>query len=236
MELEATELARDEAIIEHIRLYGLSTRHVIHRLFFGTRHSNAVTKVLLRLREENLLIAYPLFDKQLYFVLRRSLDRGNADASRPYGVQKLASVYGVFAFCCIGETTHNLLSPEQWTAFKELRSITPRFPYCPFYLDNSDGVVRLHTIQVNHNAHPKYLFYTMRRRIHEWAHRGGFTDLVHDNLFGVTLVTANARKQQTIEAYYAKRPLKGIPLRIAVVPSLRHVLARKEEFGGTKPT
>lgn len=60
---------RDFSILEHIMRYRVSTRDILHRLFFSDSEPNAVTKVTSRLVETNYLARYPLVTTQSYYTL-----------------------------------------------------------------------------------------------------------------------------------------------------------------------
>jgi hypothetical protein len=82
---------RDHDIFDHVRRYRLTTRDVLHRLFFPEVKPNAVTKVTSRLCDSGFLNRFDLYESRDYFVL-------GAEAARLLGVpQKRTEGLGVQA-------------------------------------------------------------------------------------------------------------------------------------------
>jgi hypothetical protein len=76
---------RDEAILEHVRRYHLTTAEVLKRHFFAETNDAAVRKVVSRLIHERRLRAFNLFDNRKYYVLtpREAVARCASGGPRP---------------------------------------------------------------------------------------------------------------------------------------------------------
>lgn len=118
-----TPAERDDAILEHLRRYHLTTPEVLHRLFFDGVSPNAVTKVTSRLtREGRISRPLRLFGQRTYFVLtpREAVRLGEHRAiARKFAYQGLVNAYGVLSFCA--ENGVQKFTPREFAAkFPEL--------------------------------------------------------------------------------------------------------------------
>lgn len=216
---------RDRAILDHVRRFRISTPEVIHRLYFSDKTSNAVTKVTTRLREEGNLVSYPLFEKHIYFVLGPKADPGNERAGTAYGTLGLVRAYGTLAFCCLGEEMHDRLDNEEWEDVRRMLGLSPGFAYLDYFMEQQGSDARLNWIRVDHGADRRRLVQICRRKVYDWMHADGFDELVKAGRFGVTLVTAEARKQASLNAAFEREPIEGVPVRVALVPGLSQLIA-----------
>ena len=122
-DIELTE--RDEKILAHVERYRMTTRDVLHPLFFPNSRENAVSKVLSRLIRTEMLNAYPLWGKGKYYSLgKRGVTHVGCDSRRanPLGCQALPHEYGTLLFCHCGERERARLRP---TLLEE------RYPWLP---------------------------------------------------------------------------------------------------------
>lgn len=103
---------RDFAILEHFMRYRVSTRDILHRLFFTDSEPNAVTKVTSRLVETKYLARYPLVATQSYYTLGIQGAKVFGLPTKRLGVlgpQSLYTQLGILAYCHTPNTSRQRL-------------------------------------------------------------------------------------------------------------------------------
>ncbi len=103
---------RDYDILDHLRRYRLTTREVLHRLFFADCEPNAVTKVTSRLVDHGFLNRYELYTGRSYYVIgpeSAKLLGISLKKCKPLGTQALPREYGILLFCCMTPTPRERL-------------------------------------------------------------------------------------------------------------------------------
>src|SRR5262249_54921321 len=119
----------DEAILDHIRRYRMTTRRAVHRLFFAQEEIASADRALRRLRRLDCvsvprdLYRAPAGLEQYFQLTERAAENlGEAtDLARPIQPQTLGKVYGVLAFCCLQRTLRQRITLQEFqTSFPDL--------------------------------------------------------------------------------------------------------------------
>jgi len=223
---------RDEAILEHLRRFHLTTPEILHRLFFPDAGLNAVRKVTGRLVRERKIRPCPLYEQRKYFVLtpgqaaRMGEDRR---IGQPYEEQGLVNAYGILLFC-IEQGTHPFSKAEFEEKFPELviRGVGAR----NYYVDREETAegrkTRLGFIVVDYGTSPE----TIRKKVHKVAARAHtrpeFSTLIHKGGFVIAVVAPTDTKAEDIKAALAADGPGGKVLyRIVASPELGEYLLHK---------
>ena len=103
---------RDWDIFAHILKYHMTTRAVLHRLFFADSNMNAVSKVTSRLLEHGYLNRHSLHQPRTYFTLgpkAASLFDLSRRKTLALGSQSLPHEFGMLNYCCLSKTPRERL-------------------------------------------------------------------------------------------------------------------------------
>lgn len=214
---------RDEDILEHVRRYRITTLDVLHRELFTGKGRDAVTSTLRRLRSANLLTTEELKPPRYrYYRLTKEAARSfglSVGFGMPLGEQALPSRYAMLCYCCLGSERRQVLTADEFKEeFPDCDSAT--LPKEPYYLDTEGVVPRLAFVSVDLGADAGRIIRKCRKFVGERMKQAGFRELIKDDAFLITILTARKRKQSTILA--AKRRAKNFPypVRVEVVPEL----------------
>ena len=150
---------RDYEILDHLRRYRMTTREVLHRLFFSDSELNAVTKVTSRLVDHGFLNRYELYSGRSYFVVgpeSAKLFGLSPKKCKAIGTQALPREYGILLYCCMAST------PRERLLVSELQQKIPNFTGkrsdCGhYYLDHDGENVRLAHIRVDQGGPPDHV-------------------------------------------------------------------------------
>jgi hypothetical protein len=234
---------RDDAILEHLRRFHLTTAEVLHRLFFPGSKLNAVRKITSRLIREKKIRAWQLFEQRKYFTLspgqaaRMGEDRS---IGTPFQHQGLVNAYGVLLFA-IETGTQPFTKKEFEAKFPELviRGVIAR----NYYVDReptdghepSDGSEpggagvknRLGFILVDYGTSPL----TIRKKVHHITARAytlpAFAKLIHGDHFVIGIATPSPAKAGDIRAVLEDDGPGNVRYRIVPCPELGEYLMNR---------
>ena len=221
---------RDEAILEHIRRYHLSTAEALRRKFFADTNKAALRQVVARLVMERKIRSFDLFEHRKYYVLtaREAVARGeHRSISRPFNYQGFVNAYAVLWFC-VAQRAEIFTAREFETQFPELvvRGVRSR----NYYVERGEAQNRLGFILVDYGTSPE----TLARKIHRIIARGytlpAFTRLIHGGRFVVAVLTPSEQKQTLIRTAVEADPPRFAKIRLAVVPELQDILVNRSKF------
>ena len=217
---------RDKAILRHVIRYRMTTHRVLHREFFAEQGGDAVTSTLRRLRKAELIESDDLEPpRRVYYHLTAKAASSYglpASYGKSLGEQALPTRYGVLSFCCSETGSRHLMTAEEFEEeFPECYS--SGLPVEPYYLDSENGAPRLALISVDLGADAGRIIRKCRKFFGERMKHEAFRELIQEDAFSVTILTANPRKKDAILA--AKKRAKDFshPIRVAVVPELEGV-------------
>ena len=220
---------RDQAILEHVARYRITTNEILQNLFFEGARENT-KNVVKRLTKQDLLHSQPLYGKKVYYQLttagaeRVGLPR---EAAQALGSQSLRRCYGVLGFC--HQTNEAQAKPRRRLAPGELAEAFPDLvenlssEQHDYYLDHDGKTVRLGFIKVDYGGDHKGLLRHCRQFVTEKARKTPvLKELVANELFVVAIVTGEESKRQ---AFYTALKQKPLPVwtRVEVFPDLASV-------------
>ncbi|MCC7334675.1 MAG: hypothetical protein IT422_06245 [Pirellulaceae bacterium] len=220
---------RDSDILEHIARYRLTTRDVLHRLFFSDSEPNAVTKVTSRLVKHRFLNRFDLPLGRSYFVFGPNAMRifnvaGNK--SKAMGPQSLAENLGMLYFCCAQEELHErLLVREMFENFGRITG--KKLKLASFYIDQTTGTPTLSQMRVDLGGPAAHVIRKCRAYLETAASNQIFSELITHQRFMITLITSTKSKAQDLEDTLLRHTWP-VRFRVEVVPELGTLLINRD--------
>ncbi len=218
---------RDRHIIGDVVRYRLTTNEFIHQRYMSHAQPNAVVKVTGRLVRQGWLAAYPLLDRQQYYVPGSKLVKLHGlpiSRARPLGPQSLAGLYAVAKYCNTGgirgelATEGELLVAFPWLTKSMLNS--------PQLIEPADGQVTLRLMRVDLGGTPEHVCKKCIQDVASRQAQSDFNQLVSAKRFVLVVLTATAAKQGLVQKAIAKRQWpKGMRFHVFVVPELAQLLS-----------
>ena len=218
---------RDEAILDHIRRYRITTIEALHRLFWEpTTTTNAVSQVLARLSAH--VRGVDVGNRSFYLLTPEAARESGEDedfAKFP-GATSLARHYAMLEFCCLGDPRR-----EHITA-RELRENFSNFDGRGIarnaYFHTFDAPAKMGWLEVDCGNHAATRAKKCRKQFAKRYEAEGlkFRQLADAGQFGIALVTSSAGKKLALERALAK--LEPFPISIHVSQTLRELLGRAE--------
>ena len=156
---------RDEAILEHVRRYHLTTAEVLKTHFFPETNEAAVRKVVSRLVHERRLRSLALFENRRYYVLtaREAVSRGEHRCiAQEFNYQGFVNAYAVLCFC-MSQGSPIFTAKEFEEQFPELviRGVRSR----NYFIDREGETGRLGFIHVDYGSHQDRIAKKVKRII-----------------------------------------------------------------------
>ena len=236
--LAMTPQERDDAILEHLRRYHLTTPEVLHRLFFDETSLNAVTKVTSRLaREGRISRPIRLFDKRTYFTLtpREAVRLGEHRAiARKFEYQGLVNAYGVLCFCA-ENGVEKFTSREFEAKFPELviRGVRSGNYYVDVEETDDGRKSRLGFLLVDYGTSPE----TIVKKVQKIKGRAytlpAFARLIQRGNFVIAMITPGGAKSEQVRAALMDEPPANVRYRIEGVPDLGELLLHRTKMRRT---
>lgn len=226
---------RDEAILEHVRRYHLTTAEVLKRHFFAETNDAAVRKVVSRLIHERRLRAFNLFDNRKYYVLtpREAVARGEHRCiALEFNYQGFVNAYAVLCFC-MSQGVEIFTAKEFEEKFPDLhiRGVRSR----NYFIDRAGENNRLGFIHVDYGSNPERIAKKVQRIISRGYTLPAFTRLIQRRRFIVAVLTPSEKKRAQIMAAIEADPPQFVEVRVAAVPELRDVLLNRKKIKTTVP-
>lgn len=200
-------IRRDNDILRHVHRMRISTRAVLHAMFFLGCSLNAVSQATARMVKHGLLNTYPLYGKRTYFTLGPRCVRLYGVSRRKclvLGEQILPTEFGVLGFCCLTDIIRKRLIPD------ELRARYPWIPrqfYTqPTYIDKDDRKSRLAVVHVEMADQPRYVVQKHSRQLHAYREHSRLRQLIENDEFMVVTVTTTPERRDAIIAEIHNTP------------------------------
>jgi hypothetical protein len=212
---------RDYEIFEHVMRYRLTTREVLHRLFFPDCEINAVTKVTSRLTTHAYLNRFELDSLRSYFVLgpvAAKILGISLKKTRQPGALALARDYAVLAYCCESpELRERLTVREVHERYPDL--LRGKLDSSHYYLDHDGTTARLAYMSVDLGGTPDGLLSKSREALNARLAIPAFKQVIDHDRFLIAIVTCSNEKRGAIEDAL-KRHTWPVRFRVGVVPDL----------------
>lgn len=217
---------RDSEIFEHILRYRLTTREVLHRLFFPEASPNAVTKVTSRLRDSGFLRQFDLYEKRQYFVFgpeaARLLGVG-LKRTEELGVQTRPIEYATLAYCSAEPSRERLTRGELQEHHPEL--LVPGIDASRYYLDREGNNTRLASIRIDCGGTTDHVVRKCRDDLDKRLEFDAFREHVANDQYMIAIITGRPEKAAAIGQALGRHEWP-IRFRIAVIPELIHLVTR----------
>ena len=215
---------RDYDILEHVMRYRMTTREVLHPLFFEESDPNAATKVTSRLVGHDYLARHTLYEPRTYFTLGPAavpLLGISLKKTRPLGTQALPHELGILHFCCLSET------PRERLLVSELRReyLARGVDSSSYYYDNDGERTRLAYMRVDHGGDSAHVIRKCRGDIACRKKHAPLRELIEKGLFLISIITAHKEKKQMIE-HALRQHSWEVRFRVEVVADLAQLLTR----------
>jgi hypothetical protein len=221
---------RDYDILDHVSRYRLSTREVLHRLYFNEAEMNAVTKVTSRLVDYGFLNRFELHSGKSYFVFGpegAKLFGISPKKCRPLGPQSLICEYAILQFCCLSQDTRERLLVRELAA--KLPNLTGKHLRAGYYyLDHNGERPRLSAMRVDHGADSAHIVRKARADLESLILNPAIRGLVETQRFMMAILTVTEQKVQDIQDSLLRHSWP-IPFRVEAVPDLAPLMGRRPE-------
>lgn len=214
---------RDLRILEHTLRYRLTTQEFLFRLYFPDTQLNAVTKVTSRLCDTGWLARHDMPRGRTYFVPggRAAAAFGaSSRVTRPFSEQTLPRAYGVLAYC-VASGNVRLTEAEFQTHLPQLA--VKGLIQSPHVIDRTQTPHRLALLIVDRDNSPERLLLKATDAVRKRARHPQYHEVIQQDRFSVTIVTAAEAKRVAIQKVVARREERTVPVDVAVAPELAHV-------------
>ncbi len=218
---------RDYEIFEHILRYHMTTREVLHRLFFSDSDPNAVTKVLSRLTEHEYVRRYEMYPQRSYYVLGPQATKllgTSLKRFKPLGPLALAREFATLAFCCLSNEKRVRLTVRE-IHDRHPQLVQPEIDSSHYYLDNDGTTTRLAYIRVDGGGTVDHILRKCRDDVRHRIRHQTFRDLVDNDRFMIAVVTAREEKAAFLHDAIKRQDWK-CRFRIETVPELAQLITR----------
>ena len=212
-----------EAILARILRFGLTTADDVHRHVCPDVSLNAVRKTLAKLVETGWLNAYPLPDREKYYVagkaavLEQALDPRKSSA---FGPLALPTRIGILLYC----SRHPVSKPcpeefkQQFTDFcRPGLSVTN-------YVYELGERFRIGWLIVDHGAEPKKVLSKIRSIVRERKQLPAFKAAMLKEEFFVTVIGPSEGRCEHLRRIYLRNSLPLIDVRFVTIPELLPLL------------
>ena len=214
---------RDYDILEHVLKYRLTTREVLHSLFFDDSQLNAATKVASRLVQYEYLNRHK--EPRTYFTLGAKaahLFGVSQKKTHALGSQSLPHELGILNFCCLAPT------PRERLRISEVRGeyLRKGIDASSYYLDHDGEDTRLAYMRVDHGGPPAHILRKCRADISIRKNHPPLQELIAKGRFLIAIITAHNEKKDMIE-HALRQQAWEIRFRVEVVSDLADLITRQ---------
>ena len=218
---------RDRRIIEHVARYKLTTKEMLHRLFFDQNEPNAAIKVANRLCDEGWLKKFSLLYPRQYLVAgKRTVQALGLPSTRslPLGPQSLPTEYAVLHYAAPTESIKRLTRAEVTSSFEWY---SEDWVTAAHSIRLSDCSRVLELIRVDLGGPADHVARKCSVDVETRSESPAFQNALEEALFKLVVITATSDKASAIQ-FSLQRQLwpDGISFHLAVIPELLPLLPR----------
>ena len=225
---------RDEEILLHVSRYRLTTRKVLHELFFADSQINAVSKVTTKLVDRGYLREWPAPGEPKkhpkyfsagpaaagrYGIPRKVASRG------PFGPQSLPTRLGILLFCCAGPIKRQCLTTKEVRAYKEAL-VAKGVQASQYYFEDFGGQrsTALGQIRVDTDSDPAVLVRNCERDLNVRRTHAVYDYLIENGSYHFSIVTATESKREAIRDAFDRRDWGPVSVYVECQPDLADFL------------
>ena len=199
---------RDYEILEHLKRYRLTTRDVLHRLFFSDSEINAVSKVTSRLVKHGYMASHDWDAAKVYFTVGPEACRlfGLAKTKcKPLGPQAFPTELGALMFCCGGLVQRKRLLVSE-IAKSQPNLLGKGLDSSHYYIEELDGGVKLlGYIRVDQGGPPDHIARKCAGDLEKRRKNDALRELIDTDRFVIAIVTGHSSKADRIKENLARR-------------------------------
>jgi hypothetical protein len=212
-----------EAILARILRFGLTTADDVQRHVSPNVSLNAVRKMLAKLVETGWLNAYPLPEREKYYVagkaavLEYALDPRKSSA---FGPLALPTRIGILLYCSRYPVSKP--SPEEFKQqFTDL--CRPGLSVTNYVYELGERF-RIGWLIVDHGAEPKKVLSKVRNIVRERKQIPAFKAAILKEEFSVTVIAPTEGRCEHLRRIYLRQPLSLINVQFVMIPELLPLL------------
>lgn len=221
---------RDSDILEHVVRYRMTTREVLHKLFFSDSEPNAVTKVTSRLVRNRFLTRFDLHSGKSYYSVGPNAARIYGYTQRKckqLGPQALVENYAILQYCMQGNTPRERLHVSELQV--HLGSLTGKnLELSKFYIDTEDGIPMLACMRVEHGSDVAHTVRKCRADLEQLARHSKIHQLIQHQRFLMAIIASTQAKVEGIKTSIARQTWP-IRIRVEAVPDLLPLVVMGKE-------
>ena len=215
--------ATRDAVLARILQFGLTTAEDIQLHICRDVTLNAVRKQLAKLVESGWLNAYPLPERDKYFVagkaavLHHSLDPRKSSA---FGPLALPTRIAILTYC----SRHAVIKPtaeEFKTQFTDF--CRPGLSVTNYVYETGD-LFRIGWLLVDHGTDPKKVISKLRKVIRDRKGLPAFKAAMLKGEFFIGVLVPTDGRGEHLRRVYSKQPLRVIDVRFVTIPELLPLL------------
>jgi len=212
---------REQAIIDHVARYRVTTVDVLHEMFFPEMRSvKTVRKIVASMIADGWLDGFQAVGRRNLYVLGRNFEqpRATQGTTASFSEQSLPTAVAILYFCA--RHHHRRLTVPELQAV-DSRLCRTGLNNSPYYVDQRGNKLGLSLLLVDRDSPVRRLTWKVKRLVGQRAKHEAYRAWMLDQRFSVTILTAFAEKQQQI--------LRALPVRTRPLVLVRVVLV--PEFG-----
>lgn len=215
-----------EAILARIQRFGLTTADDVHRHVCNAVSLNAVRKMLGKYVETGWLNAYPLPEREKYYVAGKAaiLEYGlDPRKSSAFGPLALPTRIGILLYC----SRHPVIKPSpdefkrQFTDF-----CRPGLSVINYVFETGERF-RIGWLIVDHGAEPKRVLSKVRDVVRERKQLPAFKAAMLKEEFFVAVIAPSEGRSAHLQRMYQRHPLPLIDVRFVTIPELLPLLVKE---------
>lgn len=220
---------RDYEILDHVNLYRMTTREILHALFFEDSELNAATKVTSRLCKDGYLERYPFFGTSSYYGLGKRGARifgVRQKLVKPMGPQSLYMGFATLGFCFKKIAARRRLSvAEIRRSFPQL--LVKGMSSSCYVREETEGSARVLALSIDGSASTDYVIRKSRQMIADRSRVPVFAALMEQARFALAIVTYHPEREAVLAAMVKKEKLP-CEVFVEAVPALHNLLIESD--------
>lgn len=214
-------------ILYHVARYRLTVDQAVHRLFCPEMTRDAARKSLERLKEKSLLQSIRVKNRTFYYLTPDASSLLGIPPSRSdhLGTQALVEKFAMLAFCCLGSSLRERLTPAEFkVAFPEFAGSTGiKAAHQHYYYDQQEQNWYLARATVDTGGSLECIQTKCRRFARHAATTPVLRDLVNHQHFMLTILTGEESKAIAL-AQLLEKESTNIRYRVVQVPEIAEIL------------
>lgn len=215
--------ARRETVLDRIERFGMTTVADAHAHVCPEITEGGTRKWFERLAAAGWVNAYPLVEREVYYVAGPEAVRARSlhpRKARAFGPQAKVTAYGTLLFCT-RSPVRKLTAAEFKRQFPELCRVHTSEAH--YYVERTPPH-RLGLLLIDHGADARRLPAKALRVVRARDDMPAFADLLFDGRFVVSVVSPSAGRTRQLRRAFRKKPCRTAEVTVVTVPELLPLL------------